>query len=676
MQKKSKRDKTVFDPIKNFSFPFFLFLSFLSIIFFQFPKIIDAATSEYSEAEIATFGTAEEMEAFKLSQGEKQIRARELSELILKKNPRSIPALIVLARAMHYGEGNLPKADFLIKKARTLFEKNAGEFPKERKDQYWYWYLLDEHKEIAREMDLREEELAVTRHFDQFFGGFSPSQIFPLIKLNRLDEAKKAIQTALKDENRETRERGMNGLCWLEGELKHREIHYEVCKRACEASTSEVLCSNAGGAAIADFRFEEAERLYLKATERFVDSYHSPWMELSMVYLLEGRISETINALKKAQKQRMSRPSYTDQQDQGSMEGAVGVLLIAIGEAVEAEKILKQVYESPDRAGTINASNDELQLEGAFLFWTALFSKLEYQKEIESFEPWYQKMISPLKRIPIELQLWVLKQHLITLFSKQENLQDTIRPYIMGIDSWLVGELTEMIPLGILNEAIRESRKIDLRPESSAYFDALQAEIELKMGNEKKALELARKAIQNLPKAEKLLQARTAAIGGEAAERLKDYPGREEFWNLTLENFPALFRLLRLKIPVEIFSDENPLSKELAEKLKNSPRFKEEKNGFKIRINQTATQVEICFYRSYQSLHHCTNQKITKNPNLVSETLEKFHHQLMSPNLDLSQTDIHSLGGSPAAGRAREKVNEIIEKTKNESLPNDVIKIE
>ena len=82
-------------------------------------------------------GTPEEMEAVAALDVEEYARARELSEAVLKKNPNSVPALFAHSSALHYGEANLPKALFGIRKARTLLERRAGDDPQGTVERYW-----------------------------------------------------------------------------------------------------------------------------------------------------------------------------------------------------------------------------------------------------------------------------------------------------------------------------------------------------------------------------------------------------------------------------------------------------------------------------------------------------------------------------------------------------------
>src|SRR5437588_518224 len=68
----------------------------------------------------------------------KHVRGRQLAEKILESNPESVPAWNVLARALLYGENNLPLALNTARKARHLLEQIGQANPQDADAREWY----------------------------------------------------------------------------------------------------------------------------------------------------------------------------------------------------------------------------------------------------------------------------------------------------------------------------------------------------------------------------------------------------------------------------------------------------------------------------------------------------------------------------------------------------------
>ena len=95
----------------------------------------------------------------------------------------------------------------------------------------------------------------------------------------------------------------------------------------------------------------------------------------------------------------------------------------------------------------------------------------------------------------------------------EKTLVATMRVYMdNGLDyvpTWLLGDLVDVLGPGVFLAALDEARRTETEvPAYAAFYDGLEAEARLAQGDEAKALDLARKALDALPKAEVLMKAR------------------------------------------------------------------------------------------------------------------------------------------------------------------------
>lgn len=610
-------------------------------------------------------GSPGEMEAVDAVDAGEYVRARKLAEEILKQNPNSIPGLYALSSVFHYGESNLPKALHLIREARERCEGRYGKVPSERLGKYWYFRIVQEEVYLTGDMDLREDQLAVLKIRDKQFDNRPADKIWPLIKLERWDEAMEAVDEALASDDFDQKFRGMNSHCALEFERRRRVASYEAClKMAQRFDYSEVGWSNTAESAMMVFKHDEAEEFYLKATERPNDSYGTPWRSLAMIYLLEGRTSEALSALKSAQQQRQARQPHTWQQDQGTMDMAVTNLLLALGRSEEGVKMGRRVFERPDRAGSTSASQLQLSIAGGLLFWTSLKMRVAEMEEERASRPWYIRLWPDREREQLELEAWTVERRVVRLMAFQPEIIEMTRPYLTGItnvESWEQGTLVYVLGPGVAQAVVDQAREEEDHEDAEGYFLGLEAEIALANGDEAQALEKVVAANKKLPRAEVMLRARLAAVGGEAARRLGKDDLRDKLWNQALEDFPAVFRLLDLAIPIEVEHGDSDLEEQVAEAIARSPRFVVEEGGLKVTVKHEGEVLRTCLYRAHNALHACAETPVKVDEDATTFDASKaFHAVIMSPKLDLTQADIRSLDGSPSTGRARKEVDDLL----------------
>ena len=155
---------------------------------------------------------------------------------------------------------------------------------------------------------------------------------------------------------------------------------------------------------------------------------------------------------------------------------------------------------------------------------------------------------------------------------------------------------------------------------------------------------------------------RTAAVAAEAARRLGRPDECRRLANQALSDFPQVFRLLKIRIPIELKDDGSPLARRLAAALRSSPRFSVEPGGFPLEIRTEGKEAVFEMYRSNRTRHLYERLAIGDDETqTVDAALNRFYRRLMSPVLDLMQADIHSLDGSPVAVQSQHAVDSLLD---------------
>lgn len=638
--------------------------------------------------ELLSGATDDEQEAMKALQEKKYARARELVEIVLKKNSESLAGRYVLAKVLAEGEGSLPKGLFEIRRLRHAVEKPGRADDKIARE--WYALALESEGSILGDLDRREELLLTVERREQLgiHGWFQTQErLWSLVKLKRWEEADREIAATKEKAEREIEETkgqydeepyaryqdalntlyiALNSKSAMEFERRNRRAAYDAGKALRDKfPTSGLLWFNFGESAMVSFRLAEAETSYKKSTQLYGGFNGTAWRELAVLYLTQGRFPETKDALKKAKKDRAKRDPHTLQQDQAAYDTVLAAFLIALGRNADAERVARKVYERPDRAGSTSADVRLLDLHGAMLLFVALTARVEQEREREGVKSWLRRTLPNPSRKSAEWELWTLRQKTMKLLMDEVLLVEAFRPYLWGqsaIGSWLFGTVAHLLPAGVAAAALERARKADSLPEAEPYFDAMEAEVQLRLGNARKSLEFVRRALDRLEAVqEKLFRARICAVGAEAADRLGDPKARQEFLATVLRDFPAVLRLLSMKIPVSIRDDGSPAAMRLAELLHRSPRLERRDDGFLILLS--TNENGLCFEMRLPDQSTCfLGATPLPDPSEAAwlAAFDAFNDKLMSPTIDLNQADINSLDGSPAAERGREKLDGLL----------------
>jgi tetratricopeptide (TPR) repeat protein len=595
--------------------------------------------------------TNEDREALRLVLVEMQyIKGRELAFQILQNNSASLPALYVLARAEYLGEGNLPGALYRVRQLRHRMEKAGQANPDDVESRDWYIRALDLEYRILSALSHNEEQLRVVDLLEQVYQPMTWLRIFPLIKLKRLDEAQRCLDQV---NPKEWPISCLNDRLILAAVRRDRQAGYQAGKDVYKTNPpSAVLWSNAGETALSAFHINEAEEAFIRsATQAEQDFNGSAYTRLARLYLQQGRFPEAIDALKKAKRQRYQRPAHTLQQDHSLSDRAMASVLLMLGKGEDALRVARRAWERPGRLGHNTQSEESDQLNNGLVFWAALQNRIEQIREANAGQgiPGLDAEVRAL-----QAEAWRVQRQMLKLLADPVLLDEMLRPYMPGQedkDAWLTGPILQVLPSGVAAEAVRRARHRETDPAAAPYFDAMEAEVALAQGDFAQALQRGKDALTRLPaEGEKLLRARVGVIAGEAARRLGRPNECLTVWTPVLSDGPQMFRALGIALPVRIEHDNTPMAAQLVRQLLASPRCRDDQAGFKVVIQTAGDQLRFAMYRG-EALHFQGSVQV-KEADTVARAMKRFHEHLMSPLMDLSQSQINSLDGSASASPA------------------------
>jgi hypothetical protein len=177
---------------------------------------------------------------------------------------------------------------------------------------------------------------------------------------------------------------------------------------------------------------------------------------------------------------------------------------------------------------------------------------------------------------------------------------------------------------------------------------------------------LAAKSLDGLPAAaEQLLRARTNAVAAEVARRLGNHGDSLQRLNQVLHDFPAVLRLLKIAIPVQVGGDSSPQSRQVAAALLLSPRFYAHPQGFPLSVKRQGQSLAVELLRLDGARQLAVDVKPQPNDEaLVAITLEVVGAKLLSPWFDLTPVEINRLDSSPAASIVSQRIDGLFEPIK------------
>lgn len=628
-------------------------------------------------------GTAEEREALASLDANKPIRARELAEKVLDAHPDSFLATWVMSQVFHKEEGRHPRARYLVIRAIDMLTAKYGAAPTDEAAVWWHKQLLESLSEILGEMEDREGQLAALDQYDAlYFPKLTRNRVWPLMKLGRHQEAIDAAMSLLRRDDLIERISGYNGLMAVFDEQLDRLQSYKWGKQGIEATQERscILYHNTAQSALTLFRFEEAEELARKAIRaEFNDCPSSSYYHLANIYLNQGEFNKAISAFKKLMRSPIE-PRYRPMFDKDNKSILVEILL-ALGKTKEALKLVRDVFEHPDRPGMTSVSLDDLQFGSGVQFWLGLDQMRRIEDERASSRSFWDALDAQNEARKLRLKQWEVERTLMYLAPKDDILVTNFRPFLRGVRPWSAGWVGDIVGVGLARAALEEARALDepqLGPAGHGYFDAVLGELHFRAEEWADAIEVGERALKGLQPENVLLRMRTEAYVAGALQAQGQGTSARAVALLrdVLQKYPTALRQLDVRVPAVVTHDADPFATEVAQRLVDSPRLDTDVDAapFRVHVTGTRKRIQACLTTTDGFRLGC-GEKVFDKPGAdeddVALACDAFHDGAFSPMVELTSADINSLDGSTVRANADEVLKGILKPDATDDKEDD-----
>ncbi len=604
-----------------------------------------------------------ELEAFYAAVSGKLIRARELAQAVLAKNPQSYVALYVLGEVEHDAEANFPRAVYDFEQARAIFEEKYGATPGESQPWRWHTRILLSLANAYGEIEQHEKKLGLLARYNELYDPDHLSErAWPLMKLRKFDEARTAAAEGIATDDPRQREIALNALCAVEFEAGRDDASYDACKRAMDNARSlgneqdPADLMNFAEASRSVFKLDEAERIDREASEVATAWYGNPWSELAELYLREARLSEALSSLKEIGNYRTARPPHVRESDRNENRRALSSFFVVLGRPDDALRVTSKAMVAPDRRGHNSRDPAQDRSVTALLDRAAQLLKAERTREEAAGKPWYARLAARSQAWLAESEAWLSARKAVRAVSEGDHLAGsfqigTARSAVMP--PWLAGDLIAAVGGGAARAAILSARAEDKRSASPAYYDAFEGEAALASGDDTAAEQLLQRANEQLPSAELLLRARVFALLGQLHEERGAHAQAQGDYERAMQIDPGVLRRLRIALPVKVQAAGDDVSEAFVDGLDNSPRFEVGERGLLVTVQADRARGEACLIGPSGAQLACGRAEAKANDDatmLAAKLLSAFHDRVFAPPVDLSQVDANSLDGSTLRG--------------------------
>ncbi len=633
-----------------------------------------AAARPFAGAQTGGGGSAArtplEEEAYQLYLDQQMLSARTKAEEVLEQDPSSIVGHFVMGAVLHEAEGSLARAMYHLGRAREVYETTFSPTvqgvgaPTELHRE-----LLFKIQALAGELEKHEYRLEILGWHDYLYDpDLLAEQAWALIPLQRYDEAREFADRAAASQDEFQRSSGLNALCAIEGEAATRGPFLDACvaalenarRRAEESEDGEgaitVHAYNAAAAALANLRYDQAESLALEGARRLEITPANPWRELARLYLDQGRLTEAAEALREMNRWKRRQPAYLRDQDRAETEVAFATVLLVAGRTQLGLDAVDRALQQPDRRGLTSSSAEQALGAHALLRRSLRRVAAEQAAEEAAARGLFASLTHGLGAAFGES--FADDERIRSVLSDDERLTSTFRPYVKGglepVPTWLLGDLVAVLGPGVSVVAVERARAVE-PPDSPAlpFYGALEAEARLAQGDEERALELAQRALEDLPEQEQLLRARlhaVAAIASEDRGLAADALGHLE---RALQIDGGVLRRLGLAIPARITSSGGELADDVAAALRRSPRF-DDAPGFQVTVRGgQGSPLEACLLSGHGARLGCESVDPLALRTGYQEAVQRYEEAR------LSWAEAGREGDEPTAPEPKDPVREL-----------------
>lgn len=617
--------------------------------------------------------TAEEVAGL-MDRPENLVAWRELADRVLARDPDSFAGQMLMGFVLHRSEGDLPRSRFHLEKARKLALQASDRGNSEAF--HFYALALYELRLVLAEMDRYQDQLAILEEFARLRGGpvVAAEFAWPLMKLDREIEAREKLSQAFGSGDPVARIVAWNSLGALEMEYGNAQASYNAFQSLlAEARQNNwpldcTYLRNAGEAALALGKYDEAERYFREATSvQFNDqTFSNPYLDLAGLYLTQARFPEALESTRRMHQWARAIKPFLYQQSMADTQQMTGELLLELGYVEEALEQLDLLVQRPDRRGGTSGTKDQSEAGNLVVWRSALLAWRERLAERMASSHGLEWWRLAFQRLQLGMKARAAGRRVAALAVANDRIQGSLRPYWAGsisMGEWFRPDLVELYGPGVTAAALQALRQNppEKFPLEEPFLEAIEAEVAALSGDRSSALQHLERALGSLPPAEALLRARLHARAGQLLEAQGERAQALTHFQMAMQKAPGMLRTVRARLPVTLQGDDNPTMREVARSLGRSPRFRRVGDGLPLQLSLAGDRLEALLLgtdgsvlaRGVAPLQQDLRQS-------AADLAEDLHRQAFSPQIDLSQVDLNSLDGSNASGStASEKFREI-----------------
>jgi tetratricopeptide (TPR) repeat protein len=403
----------------------------------------------------------------------------------------------------------------------------------------------------------------------------------------------------------------------------------------------------------------------------------SAWRRLILLLVDAGRTSEAVEALQQLRAaQAQQEPSLRDL-NRADVDAAFARLLLVAGESDRGMAVIDRALTWPDRRGLI--STDEDQARGGHALIRLAMRRVASERKAEAMST--RGLLARLSHRLLSLlpDMGQLGDEgaVRSALADAERLEGTFRIYLddglSDTPSWLMGDLIEVLGVGVAASALEGARTAEALPGMTPYYDGIAAEIALRRRDWRGAALLAAQAGVGVPAAEVLYRARLAAVEAEAAWRMGDREQSMIHYERVMQLDPGTMRRMSLSLPATVeVRASGSVARRVGKFLRRSRRLSLHKGGFAVTIEGSEDDLQVCLRSPLGSLLSCAEAPMpvpAEDAESMTDTeyaryvVAEFHDRAFAMPLGLSNVDLNSLDGSTTvSGEAeRERMNAILE---------------
>lgn len=600
-----------------------------------------------------------------LDRARRPLEARDAARAYLAGHPDSFLACEVIGIVYLNAEGDLPRALYYFTRARNLMEAKYRNFRDPAAPGGFYAATLHFLHQTQYRMERYPESLATLGALERVTGLKLPAEYaWPLMRMGRYREARARIEEARATGDPRQLTTALNTLGALESELDHPEVafatHMEVhdlLKGRGEPDCS--IIRNCGNGALELGRFKEAEELFLEASDHFAPgTVSNPWGDLAELYLLEERIPEAVDAVKRMHQWAWRTLPVMSGTHWNLRQTLTGGLLLSCGCTEEALALARRVSDRPDRHATGSVRQGQWEAGTQLFLFQALRDALARDAEAWSFEPWKRRPALLLQRSRHALEAALARRTCGTLLMEsRERFSQTLR-YLAPQDVEVVPGSASLLPAvagpGVVEAECRAllARRGPAADRERGYVGLALAGARLERGDARGALEALAQAGPGLPAECARLHIQLLAMRAEALLALGDRNAALGPLADVMERDGGEVRRRGLALPCSIAA-QGPVAARAASLLAGSPRLDPGRGGFRVVV---APGPGGGLQGGLDAPEGAVLCRFTVPPGkdadaTAREFCRQFHRKAFGPKLDLSQQQIRSIEGSTLASQ-------------------------